>query len=81
MGVILPELESRDMAENTVKEIFKLYARPFIFNGVKIKMSTRIGISFYPNDSVNEKQLMKYVDLALQGAKKSNQNEYRIYGL
>ncbi|ANU09545.1 PAS/PAC sensor-containing diguanylate cyclase/phosphodiesterase [Planococcus antarcticus DSM 14505] len=79
MGVILPELDSLEVAEDTAKRILKSYREPFNFNGFEIKIGAGIGISLYPDDSVNEKQLMKYADMALYEAKKSDQDEYSIY--
>ena len=79
MGVILPELDSLEVVEDIARRILKSYREPFNFNGYEIKMGVGIGISLYPDDSVNEKKLMKYADMALYEAKKSEQDEYRIY--
>lgn len=79
MGVILPEIESVEVAENIAKRILKSYEAPVIYNGYKIKIGAGIGISLYPDHSVNEKQLIKFADMALYEAKKSLQDEYRVY--
>lgn len=79
MGVILPELESIEVAEETAKRILKSFETPVIFNGYKIEMGAGIGISLYPDNAATEKQLVKTADMALYEAKKSNQNEYQIY--
>ena len=79
MGVILPDLDSVEVAENMAKQILKLHEAPLAYNGFEIKIGAGIGISLYPDDTINEKQLLKYADMALYEAKKSDQNEYRIY--
>src|SRR5690606_28491405 len=60
MGIILPELDSVDLAVETAKKILKSYEKPFIFNGSIITMGVGIGIALYPEDSTNEKQLIKF---------------------
>lgn len=79
MGIILPELESIEMAEETALRILKSFETPVIFNGYKMEMGAGIGISLYPDNASTEKQLIKSADMALYEAKKANQNEYRIY--
>ncbi|MDN7242402.1 PAS domain S-box protein [Planococcus sp. N028] len=79
MGVILPELDSLETAENMAQQILKSFEVPLTFNGFEIKIGAGIGISLYPDDTVNEKQLIKYADMALYEAKKSHQDEYRVY--
>lgn len=80
MGVVLPELDSLEVAEATAIRILKSYEEPFKFNDYEIKMGAGIGISLYPDDSVNEKQLVKYADMALYEAKKADRDEYIVYG-
>ena len=79
MGVVLPEIESMDVAENMAKQILKSYETPLSFNGVDIKIGVGIGISLYPDHSTNEKQLIKFADIALYEAKKRGRDTYRFY--
>ncbi|MBT2583865.1 PAS domain S-box protein [Planococcus sp. ISL-109] len=79
MGVIFPELDSIEVAENTAKRILESYEAPVVFNGFEITMGAEIGIAIYPDDAINEKQLIKCADTALYEAKKLNQDDYRIY--
>lgn len=79
MGVVFPELDSIDIAEDTAKRILKSFEEPLLFNGFKITIGAGIGLSLYPDDAINEKQLLKCADMALYEAKESKQNDYRIY--
>ncbi|ANU14411.1 PAS domain S-box protein [Planococcus halocryophilus] len=79
MGVILPEIDSVDIAIATAEQILKSYETPVLFNGHEITMGAGIGISIYPDDAANEKQLIKHADLALYEAKKANRDAYRVY--
>lgn len=79
MGIILPEIESFEMAEVIANCIIKSFEEPFFFNNYVITIGAGIGIAFYPDHSVEKKQLVKYADEALYEAKESNRDEYRIY--
>jgi diguanylate cyclase (GGDEF)-like protein/PAS domain S-box-containing protein len=79
MGVVLPEIDSLKIAVETAKRILQSYEAPFKFNGSEIKIGAEIGISLYPDHSANEKQLIKYADMALYEAKNSDQDTYMIY--
>ncbi|WP_422124494.1 PAS domain S-box protein [Planococcus sp. X10-3] len=79
MGVIFPGIESPDEAEELAKQILNSFKKPFSFNGVDIKIGAGIGISLYPDHSTNERQLIKFADLALYEAKSKGQYAYKIY--
>lgn len=79
MGVVLPELDSIEEAENMAKRILKSYDTPLDYNGFEIKIGAGIGISLYPEHTANEKQLIKFADMALYEAKKSARSTYWIY--
>jgi len=53
-AVILPELESQQMAENIAKRIIRSFEAPFFFGDEEIKMGAGLGISFYPEHSANK---------------------------
>lgn len=80
MGIVLPEMDSTELAEDVAKRIIHSFEEPLIFNNNEIRLGAGIGIAFYPDHSVDKKQLVKYADEALYHAKESEQNEYRIYG-
>jgi diguanylate cyclase (GGDEF)-like protein/PAS domain S-box-containing protein len=79
MGMILTELDSMETAEVIAKRILHSLDKPLNFNNNEITLEAGIGIAFYPDHSVDKRQLVKHADEALYIAKKSNQNEYRIY--
>ena len=79
MGIILPGLDSIEVAEQTAKRILKSFESPLLFNGFKIRIGAGIGISLYPDNADNEKHLVKYADMALYEAKTSDHDQYRIY--
>lgn len=52
--------------------------RPFFISGFEINISCCIGVSMYPQDSLSAEVLLKYADIALYEAKKTN-GVYRFY--
>ena len=79
MGVVLSDPTSLEFAGETAKRILTSFQEPFNYNGSDIKMGAGIGISVYPDHASAEKYLIKYADLALYEAKKSDQDEFRVY--
>ncbi|RLQ90028.1 PAS domain S-box protein [Planomicrobium sp. Y74] len=79
MGVVLPAIDSLEAAEDMAKKILDSYETPLCFNGVNIKIGAGIGISLYPDHSIDEKQLIKFADLALYEAKKLGRDMYKVY--
>ncbi|RAZ81315.1 PAS domain S-box protein [Planococcus halotolerans] len=79
MGVVLPAIDSLEAAEDIAKKILDSYETPLRFNGFDIKIGAGIGISLYPDHSTDERQLIKFADLALYEAKKMGRNTYKVY--
>ncbi len=59
-----------------VKRIFK---KPFIINGYKIKTSISMGVSVFPKDSPNLEDVLKYADKAMYASKKEKFNKLKFY--
>lgn len=79
MGIILTELDSKNFAEDIANRILHSFEEPLYFNDHELKLGAGIGIAFYPDDTTNEKMLVKYADEALYEVKKSNQCHYLFY--
>jgi diguanylate cyclase len=62
------------IAQNLINRV----KRPFFISGFEINVSCCIGISTYPQDSNSAEVLLKYADIALYEAKKTN-GVYRHY--
>ncbi|MES2149353.1 MAG: EAL domain-containing protein [Pseudomonadota bacterium] len=63
------------IAENVVAAI----AIPYEIDGKKLKITSSVGISTYPNDTENIDTLLKYADVAMYSAKASGCNSYRFF--
>lgn len=80
MGIVFPELDSIEIAENTAKRILKSFESPLVYNGAEITIGAGIGLSIYPDNAHTEKQLLKCADMALYEAKKLNRDDYKVFG-
>lgn len=65
--------------EKYIEELKKLFHEPFILKGKEYYIQFSIGITFYPNDSLNIDQLLINVDTAMYHVKKSGKNSYMYY--
>ncbi|HWV17102.1 MAG TPA: EAL domain-containing protein [Rhodocyclaceae bacterium] len=75
-------LELADCSEGIEQVAHKLlaeFSRPFDLDGLKVEISTSIGIAIYPGDAGNAMELTRNADTAMYGAKESGRNAYRFY--
>ena len=61
------------------EKIIKSLQQPIILNYNTLYISTSIGISIFPNDSISGKNLLKFADSAMYKAKEEGRNNYQFY--
>ena len=76
--LILPGIQERQNAIVVAEKINKLVRQPVNLDGKKVQGSISIGISIYPDDGENPKELLNKADAALYSAKKEGRNGYRF---
>jgi diguanylate cyclase (GGDEF)-like protein/PAS domain S-box-containing protein len=79
IAILLPNIESQQIAEEIAKRIIQSFTSPFFFNGTCIHMGISIGMALYPDHTLDMNTLIKYADKALYEAKEIGKNEYKIY--
>ncbi len=77
--VILSGLYSLDDIEGVAKKIITNISKEIIFNGIRLKVGTSIGISTFPESSRDKKELIKFADKAMYDVKKSGKNNYIFF--
>jgi diguanylate cyclase (GGDEF)-like protein/PAS domain S-box-containing protein len=78
--LLLTEVNETEIAANNlVQKILDNVRKPFMLNNREIRITTSIGISNYPDDSVDIEVLIKYADTAMYQAKKEGGNNYLRY--
>lgn len=61
------------------EKIIKLFNEPIEIKSHILNITLSIGVSIYPDDSSDDKQLFKYADIAMYQAKDAGKNTYRYY--
>ncbi len=61
------------------EKIIKSLQQPIIVNYNTLYISTSIGISIFPNDTISGKNLLKFADSAMYKAKEEGRNNYQFY--
>ena len=74
-AIILANLHTIDNATRVNKRILHCLEEPFHISDIEIKMSASIGIAIYPDNSVDNNELLKYADIAMYRAKKLGRNQ------
>ncbi|MDY0132113.1 MAG: diguanylate cyclase [Desulforegulaceae bacterium] len=74
--VIIDEIESLNPVEYIAKKIISKFSIPFIYNSNEIKIGSSIGISIYPDNGEEIKELIKKADEAMYSIKRSGKNNF-----
>ena len=77
--VILGNLAQPDDAAATARRIVAALRRPVVTDGRELVVTTSIGISIYPDDSLESTTLIKNADIAMYRAKEEGRNSYQLY--
>jgi diguanylate cyclase (GGDEF)-like protein len=67
--IMLPELDSPNIAATLAVEIGVRLSEPYILDGHKIHMAVSVGVAVYPGDGQTFDDLMKQADIAMYRAK------------
>lgn len=77
--IILSDLDNLSAIERIANNILSSLTMPFQLNGKTHYITTSIGITFSPNDSIDDVQLLKYADQAMYLAKSSGRNNFQYF--
>lgn len=82
-AIIVGALADREAAETAAvqvsKKIIKSLNQVFTIQEKEIYIGTSIGISLYPDDALEDEQLIKLADTAMYHAKSSGKNTYQFF--
>lgn len=67
--------ESATLAQRLIEDI----AEPYLINGIKVQVSTSIGVALFPDDGADTHELMVNADAAMYHAKQSGRNDYYFF--
>ena len=78
-AIIQTQLDNKEGSETLARKICDIISRPIVVYEELIKSSVSIGISVFPNDANNYKELLKNADLALYKTKHEGRAGWYFY--
>lgn len=78
-AIILQDIPLEFDIVNVAQKILSSVSEPLELNGVKIEVSTSIGIAFYESNSMTMDDLLKAADTAMYEAKSEGRNNYQFF--
>ncbi|CAM5286497.1 EAL domain-containing protein [Thauera mechernichensis] len=77
--VILNNLAGPDEAAMTARRLVAALRRPVLIDEHELVVTTSLGISIYPDDSLDADTLIKNADVAMYRAKDEGRNSFQLY--
>ena len=77
--LLLEQLDSKDEVEKIIKKIQESLKEPLISKSIEFTVGASFGISIYPTDGDDIKDLITKADNTMYEAKKSGKNRYQFY--
>lgn len=78
-AILLPDVRRDEEIAKIASKMLEAFNDPFVLDGKEVFVSCSIGIAFYPDDSVDANDLMKYADSAMYSAKRSGRGNFQFY--
>lgn len=63
----------------TAERILSALSTPFLLDSYEVRVTTSIGIAFFPDDGEDVNSLIKKADISMYKAKEKGGNVYHIY--
>ncbi|MEH6446266.1 MAG: EAL domain-containing protein [Oceanospirillaceae bacterium] len=76
---VLVDLVAVEDCEPILERLLLAASEPIVISDVIFNVSVSIGVTFYPQDSVDADQLMRHADQAMYVAKESGKNCYHLF--
>lgn len=73
-NIILPDVADSAAAELAADKVLQVVVEPFVTGDIELKVSASIGLTLYPDDGVDAKQLIKNADVAMYRSKAQGRN-------
>lgn len=65
--------------EKSASKIIDSFKEPFKIGKLKLNIKGSMGISIYPDDGLNQSDLVKFADIAMYESKSDGGNKYQFY--
>jgi len=78
-SIMLSDVKQMEDASRIARKIIATIQQPYNFSDYELHMSTSIGISIYPDDSIRPEMLLRNADIAMYHAKGQGRSNYQFY--
>jgi diguanylate cyclase (GGDEF)-like protein/PAS domain S-box-containing protein len=78
-AIVLTNIDDVNAISTIAERILGSIQEPVIIDDKTLQIGTSIGVSFYPDDSLNPDELIRMADVALYKAKEAGRRTYRLY--
>jgi len=77
--IILKDIQNEKDVAKVAQKLINSLKEPLFPTQHPLHISTSIGISIYPDDSITQEDLIRYADVAMYKAKELGRNNYQFY--
>lgn len=78
-AILMERVTNAMDAATIAQQLLEVIAAPFAIDGHQIRVTTSIGITFYPTDHGDTMRLLKNADIAMYQAKDSGRNNFKFF--
>jgi diguanylate cyclase (GGDEF)-like protein/PAS domain S-box-containing protein len=78
---VMGDLEKSEDSTPVLERLLKTTITPFFLGDLVVRVSTSIGVAFYPHDGLDADQLMRHADQAMYDAKRAGKNRYHLFDI
>ena len=78
-AILVPEADENDVAHLAERVIRSISQIPFRFEQQNLRLTTSLGVAFYPQHGANAEDLVAHADSAMYQAKEAGKNAWRVY--
>jgi len=78
-AILMEGVSTAVEAGTIAQKLLEIIDEPFLIEGHQVKVTTSIGITFYPSDNNDTMRLLKNADIAMYQAKDSGRNNFKFF--
>jgi diguanylate cyclase (GGDEF)-like protein/PAS domain S-box-containing protein len=78
-SMILSDFSNIEDMEKSANKIIDSFKEPFKIKEMKLSIKGSMGISIYPDDGLNQSELVRFADIAMYESKNNGGNKYQFY--
>jgi len=79
--VLLPQIAKIEDATKVARKILEAFRKPFVIDSYQTRVTTSIGIAFYPEDGDDADALLTNADTAMYWVKEHGRDDYAFYSV